>query len=458
MKKICPACGAPVLDPSKQFCSKCESLPRVLSGGLSREEFEQISQAVSTQLKDDWKFKAQIVGAVILLVLAIIGIIDAILGFNLKDNMAEHFRNLESQATNKINASLGDLDKNVQTTLARVDNEMRSNIIQRFGATHIQAVIQDVAKEEAKLILESEVQPAVTSFKEDALFMRTIARAQGYDFKAYEALLEIGKGTNENAKIANQALDELDRSLARDRSEFTPRRTFMSYSGTNFYRGPFTSDELASSFSAATQDSTSFNREGFINTLAGLNQPLFLPRLVECFTNETDLAVADRLTIAISGLAKEDFHPRDFERVITWWSNSKASFTSWPFADFDTALNALLRSDFSLAVKSFEQVLSIDPSADMSRAFAIKSWFEVGQTNKAVELAKGFKDSAGRWAKWGNAFVELETGSVSNATVSFAELSKANQSTMLISPQEGARFWRKLDWPLLRKLSSPEKP
>lgn len=283
MKKTCPVCGAPILDSSKQFCSKCESLPQVFSGKPSREEFEQISQAVSARLKDDWKFKAQIAGAVILLVLAVIGVIDAVVGFNLKDKMTEHFQTLETQATNKINTTLANLDADVRKTLAQVDSQMRSNIVQRFETTNIQAVIQDVTKDEAKLLLEKEVQPAVTSFKEDALFMRTIARAQGYDFKAYQALLEVEKGTNENAKIANQVLDELDRSLARDRSDATPKRVFWQFSGTYIYKGPFTSDELMIWFPIVGKDRTSFNREGFVNTIGDMRQPLFLPLLVDLF-------------------------------------------------------------------------------------------------------------------------------------------------------------------------------
>ena len=111
--------------------------------------------------------------------------------------------------------------------------------------------------------------------------------------------LVIGKETNENAKIANQVLNELDRSLARDRSEFTPKRRFVTVTGTNVYEGPFTSDEFAVQFKAAANDKTSFNREGFVNTVSALNQPLFLASLVGFFTNEQDLAVADRLTIAI---------------------------------------------------------------------------------------------------------------------------------------------------------------
>lgn len=45
----------------------------------------------------------------------------------------------------------------------------------------------------------------------------------------------------------------------------------------------------------------------------------------------------------------------------------------------------------------------------MSRAFAISSCLETGETNRAAELTKGFKDQAARWAKWAGARTELQT-------------------------------------------------
>ena len=461
MKKTCPACGARVLDPSKQFCSKCENLPQVLSGKLSREDFEQISQTVSKRLKGDWRFKVQIVAVstlvVLSVVLTVIGVVDAIVGFNLRDKVTEHFQTLETQATNKINTSLASLDDDVQKTLAQVDGQMRSNIAHSFETTNIQAVIQDVAKDEARRLLEKEVQPAVTSFKEEALFMRTIARAQGYDFKAYQVLIEIGKGTDENAKLANQVLDELDRALARDRSDFSPKRHLVIFSGTNFYNGPFTSDEIAQRFQDTLKDQTSFNREGFVNSAVELKQPLFMSQFMEFFTNETDLGVADRLTIAISDLAKQDFRPRDFERIQTWWISHQAEYTNWPVSECRNGQIKFATGRHIEALESFRNVLALDPLADQSRAFAIACSLKTGNTNSAMNLLKGFKQPDARWAQWASAFVELETGSVSNATVRFADLKK-KQPMMIPLPTQEANGWNKIDWALFNRLISSDKP
>ena len=179
------------------------------------------------------QFKAQIAGAVILVVLAVIGVIDAILGFNLRECMARRFENQENQARQRIDDHLASLDDDVKRSLAQVDVQMRSNIAKNFDAPAIQSIIQDVSKAEAKDILESEVQPAVDSFRVDVLFIRTVARAQACDFKAYQRLLEIGKQTNDNAQLANQVIAEIDRSLQRDRTEMFAKRTFGWISGTN---------------------------------------------------------------------------------------------------------------------------------------------------------------------------------------------------------------------------------
>ena len=204
------------------------------------------------------------------------------------------------------------------------------------------------------------------------------------------------------------------------------------------------------------RDRVSLNREAYVNAIHDQNQPLFLPALIKFFTNETDLAVADRLTLAISDLAKEDFHPNDFDRILKWWFSHENEYTNWPFSEFGQGCVELNRGNFTDAAKLFQQVLKLDPSADKSRAFAIDSFIELGETNKAAELAKHFKDPAGRWKRWANAMTELNTGSVSNATVQFVNLTK-NDPSMKPLPVEGPFGWRKIDWQLFHKLTSTEK-
>lgn len=225
----------------------------------------------------------------------------------------------------------------------------------------------------------------------------------------------------------------------------------MTFSGTNFYKGPLTSDELAVIFSAVEKDQTSFNREGFVNTVGDMKQPLFLSSLIDFFTNETDLGVADRLTIAISGLAKEDFHPHDFDQIQKWWHSHHNDYTNWPIAKFNEGLHEYSSVHYPQAAADFEQVLKIDPSADMSRAYAVACYYETGQTNEAVTLAKNFASHSARWAQWATAKAELESGNISNATVLFFSIS-TNYPSMTELPNQSYHIYRHIDWGLFNKL------
>ena len=261
--------------------------------------------------------------------------------FEITNDIAEKFEYFTDEASNKI---------------ASAYTSVTNQIADEFQTPKIKQTVEIVARSEAKSILEEEVQPAVKNFKSDALFIRTVAHAQAYDFKAYQRLLEIGTQTNEDAKLANQLIAEIDRTLQRNRSDALDQRVFAITYGTNIYTGPFTSDELAKNLPSMEQDRVSMNREAYVNAIHALNQPLFLPALIEFFTNETDLAVADRLTVAISDLAKEDFHPNDFKEILNWWLLHQNEYTNWPFSDFGQGLVEVNHANFTNAAKSFQQV------------------------------------------------------------------------------------------------------
>ena len=235
-----------------------------------------------------------------------------------------------------------------------------------------------------------------------------------------------------------------------------PTQNFYDWFRHESYGGPFTSDELAMHFSRIGQDQTSLNREGFVNTVRESRQLFFLPSLIELLTNETDLAVADRLTMAISDLAKEDFHPHDFQRIAVWWKDRHDFFTNWPLTALELGLRAFSSANYAKAAEAFEQVLKLDSGADMSRAHAIACCWETGQTNRAAILAKEFRSPSARWAQWANAKAELETGNVSNATVHFFSLT-TNSPSMAALPNQGSHVFRNIDWELFNKLKATEK-
>jgi hypothetical protein len=480
MAKKCKNCGAVVEDAAK-ICANCSNLgfEEIARVELSQDQIQEIAKTVAENLSKKPRVLWGVTWRVILGVFVILGIPGAITGWNIWSSLhgfeqsttakiESNFKILNQNSSNQIVKAYSDITNDVSAKFELFAQEASNKIVSAYSSVtnqiadefqtpKIKQTVDMVARGEAKTILEEEVQPAVKSFKEDALFIRTVARAQAYDFRAYRRLLEIGTQTNEDAKLANQVVAEIDRALERNRSDILGKRSYIWFVGTNLYKGPFTSDELATDFPFLERDRTSLNREAFVNAILDLHQPLFLPALVEFFTNETDLAVGDRLTLAISDLAKKDFHPHDFEQIQTWWRSHENEYTNWPFSEYGHGFDEFSHGNFAVAANLFQQVLKLDPSADMSRAFAIHSCLVIGETNKAAELAKEFKDPAARWAKWASAITELQTGSASNATVQFVNLTK-NDPTMTILPKEGVLRWRKIDWQLFHKLTSTEKP
>jgi len=155
-------------------------------------------------------------------------------------NIQTQFETLAAKSSNQIAEAHTSISNDValkfsiytqeaNSQLAEAHAFVTNQIAAEFQTPRIEQTVETVAKGEAKSILEAEVRPAVQNFKDDAQFIQTVARAQGYDFKAYQALLEIGKGTNDNAKLANQVIAEIDRSLARDRSDFSPRHNLVHF-------------------------------------------------------------------------------------------------------------------------------------------------------------------------------------------------------------------------------------
>ena len=482
MSKKCKNCGAVVEDTTK-ICPSCDNLgfDEIAKIELSRDQIEEIAKAITDNLSKRWRVLWGVAWRVFLGIFLILGIPGAITGWNiwsslqgfersttnkmesdfkvLNQNSSDQIVQAYSYITNDVAANFTLFTREASNKIASAYSSVTNEIEEEFQTPRIRQTVETVAKDQAKSILEGEVQPAVNSFREDASFIRTVAHAQAYDFKAYQRLLEIGTQTNDNARLANQVVAEIDRVLESDRAVIPgkPIRVYWVFSGTNVDKGPFSSDELAPHFSLMEQNAVPLNREGFVNTVRDLKQPLFLPSFIEFFTNETDLAVADRLTLAISDLTKEDFHPHDFEQIQAWWRSHENEFTNWPFFEFNNAVDKFSKVQLSEAAKSFQEVLKVDPSADMSRALAIDCHLELGETNQAAELAKGFKEPTARWTQWAGAMTELKTGSISNATVRIADLAKQNP-IMSYLPQEGFYAWRSIDWQLFHKLTSTEKP
>jgi hypothetical protein len=460
MSKICPKCKRKQDDPRILGCEKCQVAyvdETELVTNFTKDELK----IIASFLLRDWR--VYVVASVGLL----IGI--GILYWQVHEQIRAQIQEFRITASNQVvtaySAATNQLATKFQVFAQDASNQISdayssvtNQIAVEFQTPRIKQTVEAVAKSEAKLILETNVQPEVDRFRADAELLRLATRARAYDFKAYQQLLKLEGQTNDDANLAKEVIAEIDRSLERDRinSELS-KSVYLQYSGGVFYKGPFTSDEFAFRFPIVEQDHTRLNREGFINSVRDFKQPLFLPQLVQFLTNEADLSVADRITLAISDLTKEDFHPHNLEQIKLWWETHQNTWTNWPLSEFNRGSSEFSMVHYSEAAKSFVHVLQIDPTADMSRAYAIACYWETGETNKAIILAKEFKDPSTRWAQWAVAIAELETGNISNATVHLAAIS-TNFPTMDALPKQGYDVWKKINWQLFNKLTTTTKP
>jgi hypothetical protein len=341
---------------------------------------------------------------------------------------------------------------------------MTNKINVEFETARIKETVESVAEGEAKSILISNVQPVVAGFraeiasKLDALtgeqeFLGLATRARANDFQAYLRLLAISQQTNSMGRDAARIIEDINRVLDAERSSST-YRTISESLGDRRYQGPFATDEIALKLDA---DYTSRTREGFVNVIRDLKQPLFIGKLVEWLTKEEDLLTADRITLAISEFAKEDFRPRDLDRVKSWWKSHQISYANWPKSSLELGWREFSAVHYPQAAEAFEQVLKFDSGADMSRAHAIACYWETAQTNRATAMANEFKNPSTRWAQWAAAMAELEGGDTNNATIRFASIT-TNFPSMSRLPLKGSHVFRHLDWPLFDRLVGTNAP
>ncbi|MSU57357.1 MAG: hypothetical protein EXS35_04105 [Pedosphaera sp.] len=262
-----------------------------------------------------------------------------------------------STATNQLARQFQIFAQDASNQLAEAYSSVTNQITEEFQTPRIKQTVEAVAKGEAKFILESEVQPVVTNFTAEVAktlnaltseqdFLAIATRARAHDYRAYLELRELASQTNPIGRTAEQVVSEIERALDVERS--TLGKMVFFEGGTKQYGGPFTSDEIALKLK---NEAKAKSLEGVVNAARDLNQPLFLAQFVKLLTDATDLMVADRLTLSISELTKEDFRPRDIEQIKSWWNTHKNSYTNWPYEELDQGLRDFGSANYSAASK-----------------------------------------------------------------------------------------------------------
>jgi ribosomal protein S13 len=206
MSKKCKNCGTAVEDSAK-ICPTCKNLgfEEIARVELSEDQIQQIVKAVTENLSRKPRILWGVTWRILLGVFALLGIPGAITGWNIWESIHK----LEESTTTQIESDFKMLNQNSSNQIVKAYSEITNNesvkfeffaleasnkidsayssvtnqIAKEFQTPRIRQTVENVAKDQAKAILEGEVQPAVNTFREDASFIRTVAHAQAYDFK-----------------------------------------------------------------------------------------------------------------------------------------------------------------------------------------------------------------------------------------------------------------------------------
>ena len=279
--------------------------------------------------------------------------------------------------------------------------------------------------------------------------MALLNRGELFDRDAIQQLQIAAQGTNEMARLAQAAFDNVQRSLVLDRGAQS-WVTFAEGTSTNQYGGPFTSDEIAD----ALRNDFPPILDGAVNLIG--NQPLFVPKLVELAHQCKNLWTINRIAKKMNELTGVSFYPWDLQPLDSWWKENRQSYTNWPFGQFSKGMDALRSVRYDEALTNFESVLAVDPTADKSRALAVACAIEVGNLETAQKLNTNYAIADGRWEQWAQGKMMLATNAIELGTEKFVSLTK-KYPTLADSGfiAQGNHILRQIDWALYSRLMQP---
>jgi hypothetical protein len=213
------------------------------------------------------------------------------------------------------------------------------------------------------------------------------------------------------------------------------------------YSGPYTSDELASFLTTSPSPAL----DGVINMLG--KKRLFVPILVDLANHSKDLWTINRIANALKNMADVDFFPWDLQPLNAWWTKNSMNYTNWPLNEFNMAVDEIASCKYDEALTNFYHVLTIDPTADKSRALAIACAIETGNLPGAQQLNTNFSIVDGRWKQWADGKMMLATNAIELGTEKFVSLARKNPTFVKSAwIGQGNNILRQVDWKVYSQL------
>ncbi len=329
-------------------------------------------------------------------------------------------------------------------TLEAAAREVMTNRMGSFVVEKLHPLEDSIASAESKLKV---VEAAAERLQEQQRLMLLVSRAEALDREAVQELSEMARGTNEMAPLAGAMVRQVGRNLLLQ--EGSPMINIpVTVMGEETFEGPWTSEDFAQMLESGGAT------EGGVNIVAQQKRLLFVPKLVELAHSSKDLWFLNRVSLALRSMVSIRYDPWDLQPLDQWWSSHRLTYTNWPYTDYAEGVAALRSCKYVEALKSFENVLVVDPAADKCRAFGVACAIEAGDRKKADQLTGEFVEKGGRWEAWAKAKVLLSDGKVEQATRELAGLRKRAglvESDGFLNP--GAHLFRGVNWVLFSSLT-----
>jgi len=337
---------------------------------------------------------------------------------------------------------------NLEITIDRLSSETSNKQVYLASEqAQLREKIQPMA-DQVKAVQDSvdTAQAQAEKLRDEQRLMLLMNRGEVYDKDAIQELQKIAQGNGETAALARAMVDVVQKNLLIDSGSISMIGLTEDVSGSQ-YKGPFTSDELVLGISSASGSVV----DGIVNKMG--DNKLFVPTLVDLAHRSKDLWTINRISKKLKELGGVEFFPWDIQPLDNWWMHAHSNYTNWPSESCKAAMIALSHGKFAFALTNFESVLSIDPTADKSRAFAVECAIEIGDIQKAKELNKDYALQGQRWQKWANARLMLATNDVQQGTREFAALAKQDPTLVgLGGINRNSYMLRQIDWSLFDQL------